>query len=115
MVETPNRQLGPEQAATGTPSTTEVKAVIRETRARLAARLTDTADRVDAIFARPTVAQAQPRDGGLVGAAISTIAAVGRTRRAWSQARSTGLFRRAAVAIVAAGIAGALAAKARRA
>ena len=115
MVETPNRQLGHEQAASGTPSSTaEVKAAIRETRARLATRLTDTADCVDAIFTRPTIAQAERHDGGLVGAAINTIAAVGRTQRAWSHARSTGLFRTAAVVAVAAGIALTLAAKTRR-
>jgi hypothetical protein len=114
MVETPNPQLGHDQAASGTPSTAEVKAAIRGTRARLAVRLTDTADRVDALFTHPTVAQAQPRDGGPVGAAISTIAAVGRIQRGWDHGRSTGLFRRAAVAAVAAGIALALAAKTRR-
>ena len=114
MVENPNRQLGQQQAASGTPSSTaEVKAAISETRARLAARLTATADCVDAIFTRPTSEQAERRDGGLVGAAISTIAAVGRTQRAWSHARSTGLFRRAAVVAVATGIAVALAAKKR--
>ena len=114
MVETPNRQLGHEQSAGSAPSSTvEVKAAIRETRARLAARLTGMADRVDALFARPAVAQ-ERRDAGVVGATINTIAAIGRTKRAWSRARSTGLVGRTAVVAVATGIALALAVKTRR-
>ena len=56
MAETPNRELGHEDAAINAPSSPVVaKAAIRETRARLAVRLTATADRVHAIFTRPAV------------------------------------------------------------
>ncbi len=79
---------------------------------RLAARLTDTAERIDAMLTHPTVAQAE--GDGRVGAALHTIATVRRTARAWSHARDTGVFRRAAVVAVATGMALAVAAKTKR-
>jgi hypothetical protein len=115
MAETPNRELGHEEAAINAPSSTvEAKAAIRETRARLAMRLTGTADCVHAIFTHPTVAQMEPRAGGVIGSAINTIAAVGRTKRVWRDARSTGLLRRSAMVSVAAAVALVLAARKKR-
>jgi hypothetical protein len=115
MVETPDRQLGHGQASGRTPSSAaELKAAIRETRARLASRLIGTADRVEAIFTRPAIAPAERRGGGVVDFAITTIAAVGRTKRAWGHIKGPGSYRRAAVVAVAAGIGLALAVRARR-
>jgi hypothetical protein len=115
MVETPNRELGHEEAAINAPSSTvEAKAAIRETRARLAMRLTGTADRVHAIFTRPAVAQTEPRARGVIGSAINTIAAVGRTKRVWRDARSSGLLRRSTIVAVVVAVALVLATRTKR-
>lgn len=115
MAETANGHLGKQQAADGTsPSTAEMKAAIRETRRRLAMRLADTADHVHLLFMMPSSVEAEARDGGLIGGAITTIAVVGRTKRAWSDARRAGVLRRAAIGAATVAIAAGLAAKARR-
>ena len=65
MAETPNRHVGKKEVADRTsPSTAEMKAAIRETRVRLAARLARTADHVHVLFTAPASAQAETRDGG---------------------------------------------------
>jgi hypothetical protein len=114
MAETRNWHLGKKQVADRTSlSTAEMKAAIRETRDRLATRLARTADHVQRLFTAPSSAQAEARDGGFIGGAINTIAVVGRTRRAWSDARRTGLLRRAAIGAATVAIAAALATKTR--
>ena len=68
MAETPNRQLGKQQAVDApSPSPAEMKAAIRETRVRLATRLARTADHVHILFTAPSSAQAEVRDRGFIG------------------------------------------------
>jgi hypothetical protein len=53
-------------------------------------------DHVELLFTTPSSAETEARDSGVVGA-IKTIAVVGRAKRVWSDARRTGLLRRAAI------------------
>jgi hypothetical protein len=106
MAETANRDVAKAQVAgTTTPSTAEMKAAIRETRVRLATRLASTADHLHGLFTSPPSRQAEARREDLIGSAIRMLAVVGRTKRAWSDAKRTGLpraaFGAAAVAIAA--------------
>ena len=59
-------------------------------------------------------AQTEPCVEGVVDGAINTIAAVGRTRRAWQDARNTGFLQRLGILIVMAGVAFAFAARTKR-
>ena len=112
MAETPNGRVAMEQTTDGTsPSTAEMQAAIRETRGRLAVRLARTADHVHLLFTTPSSAETEARDDGVVGGAIKTIAVAGRAKRVWSDARRTGLLRRAAIGAATVAIAAVLAAK----
>ena len=98
MAETPDRPVGKQQRPdTPSPTTTEMRAAICETRVRLATRLTRTADHVHVLFSAPSSAQVGSRDRGVIGGAVKAIAVAGRTRRAWSHAKRTGVLRRAAI------------------
>jgi hypothetical protein len=115
MAETPDRHVGKKEVADRTsPSTAEMKATIGETRVRLGTRLERTADHVHVLFTAPASAQADARDGSFIGGAIKTIAVVGRTKRSWSDARRSGLLRRAAIVAATVAVAAALAGRSRR-
>jgi hypothetical protein len=118
MAEAANRRLGKEQAVDETPpSPADMKAAVRDTRLRLATRLTQTADHVRGLFTARSSAEAETcdgRDGGVIGGVIKTIAVVGRTKRAWSDARRNGVLRRAAIGAATLVIAGVIAAKTRQ-
>jgi hypothetical protein len=100
-------------AGSAAPSIADMKAAIGETRQRIAVQMARTADQVHLIFTTPASAAESPR-GGAAGSAIHVIAAAGRARRAWTNARQTGLLRRAAIGGVIAAVAAVLAFKARR-
>ena len=113
MVETSNRQLSHVQVTISTPrSTTDARAAIRDTRARLAARLTDASERIGVMLTHPT---REAEGDGPVGTVLHTLATIRRASDTWKHARSVGIFRRAAVAALAAGIALVLAVKTRHA
>ena len=114
MAEAPNARITLERPAGATPSTAAMKAAIRETRDRLAAQLTQTADHVQFLFTTPSSVKTEAPVGGVVAGAIKAIAVAGRTRRVWTDARRTGLLRRAAIGGVIVGIAVLLAARTRR-
>jgi hypothetical protein len=115
MAEASNGRVATEETIDRTsPSTAEMKAAIRETRGRLAVRLARTADHVHLLFTNPSSAEADARDSGVVGGAVKTIAVAGRAKRVWSDARRTGLLRRAAIGGVTVAIAAALATRTRR-
>ena len=115
MVETANRQLATPHAAGMTPqSTAEVVTAIRETRLRLGARLTQTADRVHQVFAAPSTATAEPSGAGVIDGAVRAIAVAGRTKRAWDDAKRSGVIRRAAIGAAVVAIAAVLVVKRRR-
>jgi hypothetical protein len=114
MAETSNRQLGtPHADDTPAPSAAQVVAAINETRLRLAARLTRTADHVNPLYAAPASAHAEAGRGGVIEGAVKAIAVVGRAKRAWDDARRTGVLRRAAVGAAGLAIAAVLVAKRR--
>jgi hypothetical protein len=114
MAESSNRQLSTQRTEdTTSPSTADVMAAIRETRVRLATRLTRTADHVHTLFSAPSSAAAETHDGDAIGRAAKAIAVVGRTRRAWDHAGRTGVLRRAAFGAMALAIAAVLVAKRR--
>jgi hypothetical protein len=113
MAEAPNARVTLERPADITPSTATVKAAIRETRNRLAAQVTQTADHVHLLFT-PSAVETETPVGGAVAGAIKAIAVAGRTRRIWTDARRTGLLRRAAIGGVIVGVAALLAARIRR-
>jgi hypothetical protein len=94
-----------ERPAGATPSTAAMKVAIRETRDRLAAQLTQTADHVQLLFTTPSSVKTEAPVGGAVAGAIQAIAVAGRAARVWSDARNTGLLRRAAIGGVIAAIA----------
>jgi hypothetical protein len=112
MAESPDRHVGKKEVADRTsPSTAEMKTAIRETRDHLATRLARTADHVHVLFTAPSSAQSEAPDRGFIGGAINTIAVVGLAKRAWRDARRTGLLRRAAIGAATVAIAAALAGK----
>jgi hypothetical protein len=116
MAETSNRRLSePQGAGTTSPSMTEMKAAIGETRGRLALGLTRTADHVHVLFSAAAPTPAESRDHGLIGGAATAIVIAGRTRRAWGDARRTGLLRRVAIGAATVALAVAFAAYRRRA
>jgi hypothetical protein len=80
-------------------------AAIRETRVRLATRLTRTADHVHTLFSAPSSAAEETHDEDAIDRAARAIAIVGGTKRAWDHARRTGVLRRAAVGAMALAIA----------
>ena len=84
-----------------------MKAAIRETRNRLAAQVAQTADHVHLLFTTPSSVETEAPVGGVVAGAIKAIAVAGRARRVWTDARRTGLLRRAAIGGVIVGIAAA--------
>jgi len=88
-------------------------AAIRETRVRLATRLTRTADHVHTLFSAPSSAAEETHDKDAIDRAAKAIAIVGGTKRAWDHARSTGVLRRGAVGAMALAIAAVLVAKRR--
>jgi hypothetical protein len=113
MAEAPNGRITLERPAGTAPSTADMKAAIRETRNRLAAQVAQTADHVHLLFTPASVKTEAPV-GGVVAGAIKAIAVAGRARRVWTDARSTGLLRRAAIGGGIVGIAALLAARTRR-
>ena len=115
MAEGPNGLVAVEQTTDGTSSSTaEMKAAIRETRGRLGVRLARMADYVNLLFTTPSSVETETRDGGVVGGAIKTIAVAGRAKRVLSDARRTGLLRRAAIGGVTVAIAAGLVTRKRR-
>jgi hypothetical protein len=115
MAETTNRHLAAEQATISiSRSIAEMKAAIRETRSRLAVRLAQTADHAHLLFTSPSTAETETRNPGVIGSAAKTIAVAGRAKRIWSDAKRTGLLRRAALGSVTVAIAAALATRPRR-
>ena len=114
MAEAPNGRITVERPAGTAPSTAAMKAAIRETRNRLAAQVAQTADHVHLLFTTPSSVDTEAPVGGVVAGAIKAIAVAGRTRRVWTDARRTGLLRRAAIGGVIVGIAALLAARTRR-
>jgi hypothetical protein len=114
MAESSNRRLStPRTEDTTSPSTADVMAAIRETRVRLATRLTRTADHVHTLFSAPSSAVEETHDGDAIDRAAKAIAVVGKTKRAWDHARRTGVLRRGAVGAMALAIAAVLVAKRR--
>jgi hypothetical protein len=113
MAESSDRQLSSPPTDAASPSTAEMMAAIRETRLRLATRLTRTADHVHMLFSAPSTADREADDGGAIDRAAKTIAIVGRTKRAWDHARRTGVLRRGTVGAMALAIAAVLVAKRR--
>ena len=104
MAEAPNGRITLERPAGTAPSTAAMKAAIRETRYRLAAQVAQTADHVHLLFTTPSASvKTEAPVGGVVAGAIKAIAVAGRTRRVWTDARRTGLLRRAAIGGVIAG------------
>ena len=118
MAEAANGRVATVEATSGalpaTPSVAEARAAIRETRGRLAVRVARTANHVHRVFTDPSSAAVLGQDGGAIGRAIGTIAVAGRARRAWRDARSTGLLRRAAIGGVCVAVAVAFAVRMRR-
>jgi|1185.fasta_scaffold102327_2 hypothetical protein len=115
MAETANRLVDNTDGANGTsPSTAEMKAAIRQTRSRLTTRLSETAEHIHLVLTVPSAAEKEPAVGGVLGGAINTLAVVGRTTRAWHDAKRTGVLSRGAVVAASVAIAGAVASKARR-
>jgi hypothetical protein len=96
------------------PSAADMKAAIHETRSRLAVRLAETANHVHLLYAAPFAIETEPPASGALGRAIKTIAAAGRARRAWTEARRTGLLRRAVLGAVTMAVAAALATRRQR-
>ena len=92
----------------------EVRAAIGATRDRLARRLTRTANHVHFLFTAPSSAEADARDGGFIGSTVYAIAVAGRTRRAWRNATTSGVLRRAAIGAAAVAFAVAVATRTRR-
>ena len=103
MAEAPNGRIVLERPAGTAPSTAAMKAAIRETRNRLAAQLAQTADHVQLLFTTPSSVKTEAPVGGAVAGAIKAIAVAGRAGRVWTDARRTGLLRRAAIGGVIAG------------
>lgn len=114
MAEAPNGRITLERPAGTAPSTAAMKAAIRETRNRLAAQVAQTADHVHLLFTTPASVKTEAPVGGVVAGAIKAIAVAGRARRVWTDARSTGPLRRAAIGGGIVGIAALLAARTRR-
>ena len=114
MAEAPNGRITLERPAGTAPSTAAMKAAIRETRNRLAAQVTQTADHVHLLFTTPSSVETEAPVGGVVAGAIKAIAVAGRARRVWTDARRTGLLRRAAIGGAIVAIAALLAARTRR-
>jgi hypothetical protein len=114
MAEAPNGRITLERPAVTAPSTAAMKAAIRETRNRLAAQVAQTADHVHLLFTTPASVKAEAPVGGVIAGAIKAIAAAGRARRVWTDARRTGLPRRAAIGGVIMAIAAVLATRTRR-
>jgi hypothetical protein len=116
MAEAPDGRIVIAQTIDGAEptSTAAMKAAIRETRGRLAARFTRTADHVHVLFTAPAFAGKEASNGDVLGAAVTTIAVAGRARRAWSDVRNTGLLRRGAIGGVTLAVAAVLAIRAAR-
>jgi hypothetical protein len=114
MAETPDRRVDQERGSDTSPSATDVRAAIWETRARLTTGLTRTAEHLHTVYIAPSSAQSEGRDGGFVGGAVHAIALAGRSRRAWTNAKKTGIFRRAAIGAATVALAAVLATKRRR-
>ena len=115
MAEAPNGRVAMDRPTnTASPSVADMKAAIRETRNRLAAQVTQTADHVHLLFTAPSSVDREAPVAGVVAGAIKAIAVVGRTRRVWTDARRTGLLRRAAIGGAIVGIAALLAVRTRR-
>ena len=114
MAEAPNGRITLERPAGTAPSTAAMKAAIRETRNRLAAQVAQTADHVHVLFTTPDSVKAEAPVGGVVAGAIKAIALGGRARLVWTDARRTGLLRRAAIGGVIMAIAAVLATRTRR-
>jgi hypothetical protein len=102
MAETSNSQLGHTQTDhSSLSSTTEAHAAVREARERLGAGLRRTANHVHLLLTTPPSARPEAREGGFVGGVVTTIAVVGRISRLWSDAKRTGVLRKAAIGAVA--------------
>jgi hypothetical protein len=114
MAEAPNGRITLERPADTMPSTATVKAATRDTRDRLAAQVNQAADHVHLVFTTPSSVETEVPVGGVVAGAIKAIAVARRTRRIWTEARRTGLLRRAAIGGVIVGVAALLAARTRR-
>jgi hypothetical protein len=114
MAEAPNGRITLERPAGTAPSTAAMKVAIRETHNRLAAQVAQTADHVHLLFTTPASVKTEAPVGGVVAGAIKAIAVAGHARRVWTDARSTGLLRRAAIGGGIVGIAALLAARTRR-
>ncbi len=96
------------------PSVADMKAAIRDTRNRLAAQVTQTADQIHLLFTAPSSVDTEASVGGVVAGAMKAIVVAGRTTRVWTDARSTGLVRRAAIGGAIVSITALLAARRRR-
>jgi hypothetical protein len=95
MAESSNRQLSTLRTEdTTSPSTADVMTAIRETRVRLATRLTRTADHVHTLFSAPPSATKEMHDKDAIDRAAKAIAIVGGTKRAWDHGSSTGVLQR---------------------
>lgn len=115
MAEAPDRRIAMDRPTDATaPSAADIKAAIRETRNRLAAQVGRTADHVHLIFTTPASVETEAPLGGAVAGAIKTIAVAGRVTRVWTDARQTGLLRRAAIGGVIVAMAAAVATRTRR-
>jgi len=110
MAETANRQLETPRADD---TTAHLIAATRETRLRLATRLTRTSDHVHRLFTAPSTANTEASGARVIDVAVKTIAVVGRTKRAWDDARRSGVFRRTAMGVAAVAIAAVLVVKRR--
>ena len=115
MAEGPSRRVEVGRPAESLPpSTTDMKAAIQDTRTRLALRLAQTAEHVHLLYTAPCSVETQPPMGGVLAHAITTIAAAGRAKRLWTDAKKTGVRRRAVIAAVTVTVAVALATHGRK-
>jgi len=82
---------------TAQPSPAQAVAAASETRLRPATALTRTADNADHLDAAPASADAEGGRGGVLEGAVMAMAVMVHTKRAWDDARRTGVLRKAAV------------------
>ena len=115
MAEAANRRITLGRPLSDTaPFTADMKAAIRETRHRLAVQVAQTADHIHLIFTTSASDEAEAPMRGAVAGAIKTIAIAGWATRVWTEARRTGLLRRAAIGGAIVAIAAGLATRSRR-
>ena len=82
---------------TAPPPPAQAVAAVSETRLQPATGLTRTADHADHLDAAPASADVEAGRGGVLEGAVMAMAVMFHTKRAWDDARRTGVLRKAAV------------------